>query len=473
MDASTITTMLPSERRRFEDVANTCSIDVDRICSSVALPHPMVSFSSSPMDDFGSIVDGLMRSFLEVPEHQPAASVSPQRETVPSLEDSRGLESPVDNNVEGDHPIIIIRSSFSSNGPCEEELIRHMLSHFAPIFPLEETEVLAQRLSDHGREMLTRIPAEEEENQEARIARRLSEVSPEEVMEHRRKVLLPFSSDKNDCLLTAYQNSLVSEPCGQAIQNLEHVRAAQYHYQMYERQASLEAFTNLFLVYFLVLSTVVVLFLRRKNLFKVKRHLAASIFRTIYSKPELKSAVEKELGHPIGNEIPRPWKALKDGFQKLRKLVTVLMFASILSMLGVISITTALHVGVIVSAYVFIRVVLMKPWTGVEDNSTVGGCCDNCCCCNKSSPDMENGVAGCCDDCCCCNKSSPDMKNGMDGCCDNCCDDCCCCNKSTPGMESDMGGCCDDCCCCDHSSPDKKVMKPRQEIYEGIPIQIV
>ena len=460
MEASTITTMSPVERRFFQEVGNACSDDVQNICSNdIFIPSPFVSLSSPlsmMMDDFGSVVDDLMRSVVESSQPQvmdtgmdtgPVAAVENSAEG-----DERGLESPVDNvNEETEElPIIVVRSF--STSPCEDEIVRHMLSLFLPVIAPEESTDLAHKLSEHGHVMLHRLTFEdgsdegEETNQEARIARRLTEVTPEQVMEHRRQMFLPFSSAKNECLLSAYRDARVNTACGQALQNLEHVRAAQHHMHMYQRQVVMDTYTNLFLVYFLVFATVVVLFLRRNKLFKVRRRLASSIFTTIYSRPDLKLAVEKELGHSIGNEPPRPWKAMRTGVKKLRKLLFVLSVLFLLCGLEVISLTTALHAGVFLAAFVFVRVLLMKPNNRSEDSEagllTEEQCsaeCGSCC----GSPDEEN----CCDDdgCCCSDDSSPDTADE---------DDC-----------SSI--------CSENKSLTKPLLEPRHEVYEGVPIQIV
>jgi hypothetical protein len=440
--------------------------------------NPFVSMSDMdiPMDpfmqDFGFFMDSLMESALQMPMIVEFVSFGPQEEDAPAPEH-------------------------------EAEAVTHVISQIAANTHPDQVEAVADRLVEHGNNLLMQ---EDVATDKRRMARRLTEVSPGEIHQHRR-VFLPFGCPhRNRCLQDAYDHHAVSPECGGAMARLEYVRVAQYAHRVEQLQEEGSTLFQLTALYVFAVGTMLVLYLRRRSDRKETRRLKMNVLKAIYSTPELKAAVEKELGEPLGHVPPLGMRALlRFGLhgQVFRQVLqaarmTRLAIFSALSGLFLVAPAYFLPVCVVLAAWAFVSVVF-----GPQRVRMCACCCcgattedvkndtltedQMCCCCCRGTGVCAVGCADCCggnddDDleaieaedtagCCCCGADCS-CCSGADGCCSDGC--CCCkggaCSATTEGCCSccSDGDCCGNCSCCS-----KKMTDPNVGIYEGIPIQIV
>jgi hypothetical protein len=215
-----------------------------------------------------------------------------------------------------------------------------------------------------------------------------------------------------------------------------------------------------------------------------------NVLKAVYSTPELKAAVEKEMGESLGHVPPLGMRALLrfglhgQVFRQVLQAARMMRLAVFTALSGLFLVAPAyfLPACVMLAAWAFLSVVF--------GGKRVRMCA--CCCCGATTEDVKNGTLSdeqmCC--CCCrgtgvcavgcadcCGDSGDDedveaMEDGAGGCC--CCgddDDCSCCNGADATGTVGACSCCSegDCSCCTKkASSDKSVA-----IYEGIPIQIV
>jgi hypothetical protein len=468
--------------------------------------NPLVSLSEMEipidpfMQDFGFFMDSMMESALHMPMIIEFVSIGPHEEDAPAPEH-------------------------------EDEAATHVISQIAANTHPDHVEVVADRLVEHGNNLLLQ---EDVATDKRRMARRLTEVSPEEINQHRR-VFLPFGCPhRNRCLQDAYDHHAVSPDCGFAMARLEHVRVAQYAHRVEQLEEEGSTLFQLTALYVFAVGTMLVLYLRRRSDQKETRRLKLNVLKAIYSTPELKAAVEKEIGEPLGHVPPLGMRALLrfglhgQVFRQVLQAARMMRLAIFSALMGLFLVAPAYFLPVCVglAAWAFVSVVFGPPQrvrmcaccccgatTDDAKNDTLtqeqmcccccrgtgvcavacSDCCDNvdtdkdleeaieakgtaaatagCCCCSCCS-----GADGCCccsgaDGCCCC--------SGADGCCccsgaDGCCcsgaDGCCCATTANVGCCAccSAGDCCGNCCCCT-----KKADPPNVGIYEGIPIQIV
>jgi len=403
---SAATSMSSVERHYFEQVGAQCQDDVNQFCGNGAfqptagpfsLLNEMPSFFM--MNELPSIVDSLMKSaltdFAQVPEF-PAAPQNVEAQAPRTIVTVRSSSSPMMMMTE------------NNNSPFEDLFVRQMLSQFVPMVTVHETDSLAQRLSEHGHVMLERIP--EQGSNEFRIARRLSEVTADDVNKVRNDLFLPFGPEKSQCLFEAYHQRRVSQDCGNSLYALEQTRAARIHKQAVAREYEEDAFEKLSLMYFFIFATAVVLYCCR---------------RSATAKAESQS--------------PEFVQRLKSA-----RLMTVICFSamSILCILGMLPVQVLLQACVWFSAFVCLRAVCSSACCDDEDDEV--GCCDCC-------------AGGCCGEGCCC------MGDG--GCCDG---GCCCCKADNAADYKLMSD--DD----EEANPAKKVVTRKTFVlHEGVPVQVV
>jgi len=363
-----------------------------------------------------------------------------------------------------------------------------------------------------------------------RLARRLTEVTPEEMMKMRQyqqshtggHVDYPhhMCPRKQQCLMAALEQNQVSRDCANALTRLEVIRRAEF-----QKMQETEVYMSLFWLYcalFLVLFSMVMA--RKIKSGRGLFRLRLRILQAIYSNPELKAKVEDEVGESLGAVPPLSTAALKflsaDGPMQLRRkrerfinMLYLCLALLALDAFGVLPPIWPLVVMGFCCCYLVSRMVILcfsKP--------EVREC--KCCCCGGSTTDVENGTVSASQACCncckgtgvcsakcktCCGPSDGDACSCCGGkdCC--CCDGdskkacplkekllkessdctCCCCGGSTLDVErgtvSEMQACC--CCCkgtgvCSPACKDccgPKVLSagPRIVVYQGVPLQIV
>lgn len=486
VDPASVSSMSRSEQDAFKEVSLYCEKDVQRYCGPRGGDAGFADmfFMTPPVfDEMESFIDSMIQSSLRMPSESFLLIIE-------------------------DRPAPTV----------DHHAVEHVLTQIAGQTPPEKVPDTAQRIAEHGSLLLEQ--GETQDDTHARVARRLSEVTPED-LHQRQRALLPFTAAQTECLRAQYSRAHLSIPCGRALFRLDKLRDTQYRTNVQFQHDRAAVFVNLLCLYALVLATGLVIYLRRREDIRAKRRLTRKIFQAIYSTPHLKHAVEKEMGESAGHLPPLStgtlWRMGLIG-QQLRGALEAcrwmrIAFVTVVSICFVMAPLTTLPVVVIYAATVFwCAVFAPKPTeicaccccqattesarngtltaeqeccaccqgTGVcsakcasccqdgggcgccsEDKETAGGCCDcdGCCCC--SSDEKINKLEGCCDGCCCC--CSGDKNDKVEGCCGTCCQgagcgSCCCCS----------GACC--CCaaCCKNES-----QKPQMVVYEGIPVAIV
>jgi hypothetical protein len=504
-DAPYLTSMMPSERDSFLEVAMRCDRDVEHFCDDTPIfvtnPFLTMGMPMNPMQDFGLFMDSLMDTAIGMPMFVEYISIGAPQE-----------EQPLPPAMEP-----------------EDEAATHVISQIAAYTDYDNDVEMTDRIVQHGNNLLQQEHVSEEKR---RMARRLTEVSPEDMQQHRR-AFLPFGCPRrNRCLQEAYDRRGVSPPCGSAMARLEHVRTVQYEQRVQQVQEEGNVLVQLTLLYIFAVGIMLVLYLRRRSDMQANRRMKLLVLKAIYSKPELKAAVEKELGESIGHVPPLGLKALmrfglhgRQMRQWLEQGRTVrLAIVSGLGGLLLVAPQHFLHVCVFLTAWVF--------WLVIFSQKRVRMCA--CCCCGVTTEDVKNGtlteeqaccgccqgtgvccvacadccggdvaagtVDGCCccggdngavcakDGCCCCCGDGKGMVCAKDGsgCCGCCSGDCC----GMPDLENfsrcaccSGGSCCGKCSCCNLKSVDHVhfsepcsgflAKKTVVSAYEGVPMQIV
>lgn len=459
-DATGYTSMRPRELEAFQLVANQCSRDVAYFCN---IPDSQASFAASvdtKMLDLGSVLDSFFSSALQ---------------TAPEVNNGAWMLVWETNDAAVD-----IQES------RDENMMNHVLSHLAAHTDLDRMEELSNQVRSHGQMLMERA---ETSHEQRRMARRLTEASPDVLIEHRR-TFLPFGCIVNRCLEQAYASHLVSPPCGLAMQGLEHVRAVQ-HLQNVQRDEEQEyMLTHLAVLYFFVLLTIVTVHYRRSSELKRNRRLKHRIFRAIYSKPTIKAALEQEMGESIGHVPPLRWQVLSHwGLygQQFRKLVAE--SGRIRVVVGmVIFLCFCLTVALAPLNFMMIAPTMAAFgfWSAACSKAPTPVCA--CCCCGATTEDAKDGTlteeqacCSCCsgtgvcslqcpsccgneDDaksggscCCCCGATPEDAKEGTlteeQACCSCCSGSGVCSSKGASGCgesicsSKTVGGCCSGGCC--------------------------
>ena len=515
------TSMSPRELLAFEDVAHACREDVRNYCDDPFLsldPRPALLMSHSE-DEFANMMDHLLLT------------------TIQGMMASASLHDEVHSQSGSFLLVLDLSDEGEDVGPQQwpkvDAAAEHVVTHVASQTDPSDMEAVSVKVQEHGHKVLQQ---EESSAVQRRMARRLTEVDADLMMEQRTHYFLPFGCPRrNRCLHDLFVNNVVDAQCSLAMKRLEHVRAVQ-HMQWVQRHQEQEfVVQNLFVLYAIVLATIVIVFIRRGSEVRQNRHKKLRILKAIYSRPALKAAVEDELGESLGHVPPLRWRALmKFGlysrdFQRLNRIgrwVHCFMIC-ILAVLLFVAPIIVLPVCISMASLVFWVAACTAPptpmctccccgvstedvkeglvteqqaccsccqGTGVcsvrcasccgtggskkKDPAPIEGCCccgDGCCCCGggRTSPVK---VGGCCCDgngCCCCGGGDKRSADKMESCCG---DGCCCCGGDNA---REMAGCCDDgCCCCktDGSTTRKKRVRLEESpvsIYEGVPIQIV
>uniref|UniRef100_A0A7S3L1V6 Uncharacterized protein n=1 Tax=Amphora coffeiformis TaxID=265554 RepID=A0A7S3L1V6_9STRA len=498
VNPSSVTSMSRSEQAAFREVSLYCENDVERYCTrGDSLFADLFFMAPPPFEEMESFIDNMIQSTLRMP-------------------------------FESSSFLLIIEDGSPPSQPMEHHAVEHVLTEIAGQTPPEQVPAAAQRIAEHGSLLLE---DQSQDETQVRVARRLSEVTPEE-LHQRQQALLPFSAAQTECLRSHYSQARLSISCGRALFRLEKLRDAQYSANVQFQEDRAVVMVNLLCLYALVLATGLVIYYRRRKDLRAKRRLTRKIFQAIYSSPQLKHAVEKEMGESVGHLPPLStgtlWRMGLIG-QKIRGAFEVcrwmrMVFVTIVSICFVLAPLSTLPVVVGYAAAVF--------WCAVFSPKPTEICA--CCCCEATTESAKNGTltaeqeccacckgtgvccvqcASCCGDkgdeddgcccpkndqvgCCCCCCGGDGKVNGgccggcccstdkASGCCGTCCDGCCCC--STDKTSGCCGTCCQgagcgSCCCCSGTccccaaccSAKKEKSEPQMVVYEGVPMQIV
>eukprot|EP00549_Striatella_unipunctata_P004318 CAMPEP_0118687762 /NCGR_PEP_ID=MMETSP0800-20121206/8559_1 /TAXON_ID=210618 ORGANISM="Striatella unipunctata, Strain CCMP2910" /NCGR_SAMPLE_ID=MMETSP0800 /ASSEMBLY_ACC=CAM_ASM_000638 /LENGTH=480 /DNA_ID=CAMNT_0006584975 /DNA_START=27 /DNA_END=1469 /DNA_ORIENTATION=- len=434
-----------------DKVHTMCEKDMMQFCGVFPLIAP-------PMDPVAALMDHMMNSALQDMLQHAVDSETPDVPTeeppAPMETAEKALDGMVDKLAEH-----VASASADEDVPKERKdtVMEELVDQTAILDPSDLAQkIVARSLS---------IQKDEAEPAERRhLARRLSEIQPEIFLVRRAaqtpdRPRLGYGCRNSMCLWHHYEEKLVSQPCGEALNEAirEHNSANQQPGQRKVEELPMgipsqplrviktqepdfhqeeRCFFSLilicsfvsFAVYMILKKTFMKHHMRRGN--PERRRLKRRILQAVYSDPELKASVEKSLGESIGTtppigpflktgpkDSPRGCVIVRIAIMSLL-LITImsnpLVAFPILSVLFVISIFRICHVR--------------EP--GTMDLPTDGGCCDKDKCC----PDEEEN---CCPEDCC-----PDEK-------DNCCPE-------------------DDNCCPDEERVEKKFV-----MHKGVPIQYV
>ena len=185
--------MSPAEEAAFRAVAERCQADVQRLCPPKVYHEIWIALPPPSLEEMEAFLDHMFQSVL----------VGPLVET----------STPAD---------------FS-------HVVHHLLANIAVQTPPEKVPCTAQRIASHGSLLLEQHAATD--TLAHHVARRLSEVTEEDLAEHHHQVdhqpnhyHLPFAPAQAACLRQA---TGLSEPCTDALQQLEQARQPHPHYSWY------------------------------------------------------------------------------------------------------------------------------------------------------------------------------------------------------------------------------------------------
>jgi hypothetical protein len=492
----------------LQKIEEVCQLDVDRHCrppretmadpvmqwlfaperlAPPPLMHPAALDPMHPMN-LGPLLDHMMDTALSM------NMMMQQQEPVFFLifEDHNVPQERAPEEVALDS---MVSRLMQHSSDCDKKKQEEAAATQAPIMPELLTPDVVHHIRLKGQHVLEQEDVPEERR---RLARRLTEVTPEEMMA-RFMNAGPFEQhfsaeqhnheDDHDhhpcphmhkCLMKAREQNMVTPECGDALTRLEHV-------QMLEMKKNHEIYLYMqfFWIYsilFLALFTMILV--RKFKTGKGRFLLRLRVLQAVYSNPEIKAKVEDDIGAPLGNVPPLSSVALKllsaDGRNQCRlkrqrfcRMLYLIIAFFALDAGGLLPESWPLFVMGFCCMYMVCRIAtlcLSKP--------EVREC--KCCCCGGSTSDVDNGtvsdVQACCTCCkgtgvcsakcktccgggddkkggagsCCGGKCSCAKKHNCDGSCD-CCGSkkvCCGSNKEWVAMEEVALTVMDDCKCC-------------------------
>ena len=439
----------------------------------------MVTFHS--FEEMESELDNFINSFLSVLP-QP-----PHRDDPMTMTHHLRFMSTGNNNMDWEPPRRV-RCPFENNNDMDHNVDRLVQQLSLQAHPAHFPAV-SEMLNAKGRDMMTAgvtEPAVEMgDTRMIATARRLQEVTPQ-TLHTIRSSFLPFA--EADCLEQAYQDRRVSQPCEQTLDNLHAVRSDALLQLQQAQQEESEVLYDLFLLYALVFGTILLVVIKSRKFLKRQIRLRNNIIITLYSKPALKSAMEKAMGgKSIGHTPPlqlrrdvRSQALMRSGFRCRMAIF------SIMTIVYFVAPSKVLPFACAVAGFCFCAV-LLSVLSKRSSMAKVNEC--TCCCCGTTTTEAAQGLGNAC--CCCCSGTgvcslecaaccNPDSDDDDDddtqndkGCC--CC--CCCCGAD--------GGCCcnnNESGCCNESKPVKRAtvvtvtdneQKDGMVAYESVPVVMV
>jgi hypothetical protein len=409
--------MRPQTHIAYHHVEAACAADVESLCP---VEQPSLF---QPLDDpflewllMPTAMDPPSGFMMQAPEFD---NIGP---LIDQMMDS-ALDMPISFSL-----IIVEDMDEPMTPPAPEQVVDAFVSKMAQEQP-EEIPQLAQRLVEHGQQVLEQDDVTEERRH---LARRLTQVNPDQIYHG---VHLPFGCPRNRCLIAASQEGRVSQSCMAVMNQLQQVN--EFEIQLEQQQA---VFLGMMWIYVLLLVMLLVLMGRRYAQNKANRHLKFRILKAVYANPSIKAQLEQDLDESIGNVPPvsaHVLRLMSAGGMALRRQMECarrvqLVFFFFLVNLIIFSPFWVLPICIVVSA---IRVALLccAP-------SPVREC--TCCCCGVSTEDVTNGNVTEAQACCNCCVGTGVCSPACAACCggDGCCcggEDCSCCNAAAPKTSGD------------------------------------
>jgi len=450
--------MSPSEHEALIEVEQVCQADVERHCQppKEAISDPILNWMMAPermappimhpqaMDPFdpinmGPLLDNMMDSALRMqtmmqPE-EPAfviffdfsEEVIPAQLAPDRAPEERALDSMVSKLVQ--------------HSNCDQMKQQMQMQP-------EETQDITHHIRLKGQKVLGQENVPEDR---LRLARRLTEVTPEEVMKMQHHHDHPprhhghhYDDDegrhicpkKHKCLMNALEQKLLQPDCAVSLTRMENVHRMEI-IRMEETETYMAMFQLYCVLFFALFSMIII---RRMKNGKVLFLMRLRILQAVYSNPEIKAKVEDEVGVPLGNVPPLPTPVLRllsaDGRryfsgkrERFFRLLTVMFILLTLDACEILPPRWPLFMMgscCVFLVFKMVRLCFSKP--EVRE-------CD-CCCCGGSTSDVQNGTVSDAQACCSCCKGS--------GICSVKCRTCC----GTSGNDKDGGGCCGGSCGC-------------------------
>jgi len=305
----------------------------------------------------------------------------------------------------------------------------------------QEIPQLANDLQKYGNEILSKL--DNDSSMHYKMARRLTEMDAKRIQNY---VSLPFGCAKNQCLRRAFREGRLSPGCQSSIERLESTFSLEV--ELEQRQ---ELFLGMMMVYLFTLVVLAILIRRKMTSLRSSRRLGERVLEAVYSNPATKRQVELDLGQSVGSVPPMLRLGLRVGGEKgcmQRVRVAVL---SILVAMAIFAPFWVLPVCILLSCVRVIRICLLSTQTSS----------DSCCCCGATTADDLSADQDCCS---CCNGTAV---------CTSSCGNCCGHTNGPDGSFCSDNGYCGAPECPVRGGGEKHVVRAKNEVFCGVPIQIV
>jgi len=412
----------PNSHVMFHHVETACAADVEHFCSD----RPMSPFLNTG-DPF---LDWIFSPFAPPPpEFQDITKIMDRLFDPQFLEPSRDY-------------VTVFFVQEPQNVP--HFLIDSATSKAAEVLEPQEIPQLANDLQKYGNEILSKL--DNDSSLHYKMARRLTEMDAKMIQSH---VSLPFGCAKNQCLRRALQEGRLSAGCQSSIERLESTFSLEV--ELEQRQ---ELVLGMMMVYLFTLVVLAILIRRKMSALRSSRRLGERVLQAVYSNPATKRQVELDLGQSVGSVPPMVQLGLRvhgeKGFMQRVRVVVL----SILVAMAIFAPFWVLPVCILLSCVRVIRICLLSTQTST----------DTCCCCGATTADAANGDLSADQDCCSCCSGT--------GVCTPSCGNC------GPTTGPGVFFCSDEKYCGPPECPvrglgEKHVVRAKNEVFCGVPIQIV
>ena len=410
----------PNSHVMFHHVETACAADVEHFCS-----EPTSQFLSTG-DPF---LDWIFSPFAPPPpEFQDITKIMDRLFDPQFLEPSRDYVTFFFVQEPQNVPHFLVDSATSK---AAEEL------------EPQEIPQLANDLQKYGNEILSKLDNDSSLHYE--MARRLTEMDTKMIQNY---VSLPFGCAKNQCLRRALQDGRLSPGCQSSIERLESTFSLEI--ELEQRQ---ELFLGMMMVYLFTLVVLAILIRRRMSALRSSRRLGERVLQAVYSNPATKRQVELDLGQSVGSVPPVLRLGLRvRGEKGFMQWVRVAVLSILLAMVILFAPFWVLPVCILLSCARVIRVCLLSTQMSS----------DNCACCGLTTADAANGDLSADQECCSCCSGT--------GVCTPSCGNC---FGPNNGPDASDEGYCGPPEFPVRGRGEKHVVRAKNEVFCGVPIQVV